>query len=217
MVKRIISLFFVIIVVLSLSACGGNPFEKSKKTYAEINKAYTITRQMGADISDALKNCVYADEEILDEGASYLAKVLCLSEDEIIEGMVYTLVDTSYSEANDETKNEFRQMTGQFFEMVEEDLFTACAMAVSNAYRANGKVDEAQTALDNAKVMIQEMGKKPSDYEYFTDLKKYYEYTSSFFDFCQNLDCMIDEVTYTIDDYRNNAGKYRGDLSLIFE
>ena len=206
---------------ISLVACGSKAFDKSKEAYGEISKAYTIADQMGSDIYEAWRMGIYDDDEILDDGTSYLAKELSLSEEEIIEGIVYTYMsmtsDTTYEEADEETKEEGRNLADSYFTVMEDSLFTACVMAVSNAYKANGKVSEAQTALNNAKSLMQEMSKKYSDYEHYPNLKEYFTNTSSLFDFCQNPDGSFEQIKDTINDYRNEARDYKSDLDYIFE
>ncbi len=219
--KKIFCLLLALVMCMSLVACGNKAFDKSKEAYGEISKAYTIADQMGTDIYEAWRMGIYDDDEILDDGASYLAKELSLSEEEIIEGIVYTYMsmtsDTTYEEADEKTKEEGRKFADSYFTVMEDDLFTACVMAVSNAYKANGKVSEAQTALDNAKALMQEMSKKYSDYEHYPNLKEYFTNTSSLFDFCQNPDGSFEQVKDTINDYRNEARDYKSDLDYIFE
>ena len=90
-------------------------------------------------------------------------------------------------------------------------------MVVSNAYKVNGKVDEAKNALDEAKAQMKELSEKYSDYEHYPNLKGYYTTTSSFFDFCQNPTGSFEQVKDTINDYKNEARDYISDLDYIFE
>lgn len=221
MSKRMVASLLMVCMIFTLTACGNKAFNKSKEAYGEISIAYAIADQMSSDVYEAWRLGIYDKDEILDDGASYLAKELSLSEDEIIEGIVYTMMsitsDTSYEEADDETKKEARELAGSFFSYMKDDLFSVCVMAVSNAYKANGKASEAQAALDNAKVLMQEMSKKYSDYEHYPNLKEYYTNTSSLFDFCQNPEGSFEQVKDTINDYRNEARDYKSDLDYIFE
>ena len=90
-------------------------------------------------------------------------------------------------------------------------------MVVSKAYEANGKTDEAQKALNEAKAQMKELSEKYSDYEHYPNLKGYYTTTSSFFDFCQNPTGSFEQVKDTINDYKNEARDYISDLDYIFE
>ena len=219
--KKIVVLLLLVSMSFSLSACGNKAFDKSKEAYEEISKAYTIAELMGSDIYEAWRMGIYDDDEILDDGASYLAKELSLDEDEITEGIAYTLLsmssDTSYEDADDKKKTEARKMANSFFSYMKDNLFSACVMAVSNSYKANGKAAEAQKALENAKIIMQEISKKYSDYEHYPNLKEYYTTTSSLFEFCQNPDGSFEQVKETINDYRNEARDYKSDLDYIFE
>ena len=100
---------------------------------------------------------------------------------------------------------------------MEDDLFSFCVNSVSAAYKVNGKVEEAQTALDAAKAQMKELSQKYSDYEHYPNLKGYYTTTSSFFDFCNNPTGSFEQVKTTVNDYKNEARDYISDLDYIFE
>ena len=90
-------------------------------------------------------------------------------------------------------------------------------MIVANAYKANGKASEAETALEKAKEQMKTLSEKYSDYEHYPNLKGYYTTTSSFFNFCQNPTGSFEQVKTTINDYKNEARDYMSDLDYIFE
>ena len=92
-----------------------------------------------------------------------------------------------------------------------------CVMVVTGAYQANGKVAEAQNALEEAKTQMKELSEEYSDYEHYPNLKGYYTTTNSFFDFCLNPTGSFEQVKTTINDYRNEARDYMNDLDYIFE
>ena len=219
--KKYICLFLSFFIVFILTSCGNAAYDKSQEAYNEISKAYEISDQMGSDIYEAWRLGIYEDEAILDDGASYLAKELGLSEDEIVEGIVYTYMemvsDIDYETATEEEKEEGRNFADAYFALMEDDLFSACVMAVSNAYKANGKVAEAQTALDNAKALMKDLSSKHADYEHYPNLKGYFTNTSSLFEFCKNPDGSFEQVKDTINDYRNEARDFKSDLDYIFE
>lgn len=90
--KKITSLLLVVVMCLSLVACGGSDkkaFEASKAAYDNIDIAYEITEQFGSDIYEAWRLGIYDKDEILDDGANHLATELSLSADEIRAGAVY--------------------------------------------------------------------------------------------------------------------------------
>lgn len=221
--KRIWITIVAISLVLSLSACdSGNKkaFEVSKVAYDNVDIAYEITDNFGSDIYEAWRLGIYDDEEILDEGTAYLSGELSLSEDELKDGIVYVLLEiigSSWEDATDEEKTKLRSSADSCFTLFEDDLFSFCVMVVTGAYQANGKVTEAQNALEEAKTQMKELSEEYSDYEHYPNLKGYYTTTNSFFDFCLNPTGSFEQVKTTINDYRNEARDYMNDLDYIFE
>ena len=220
--KRIISLCLIVAMCLSLVACGGDKkaFEASKAAYDNIDIAYEITEQFGSDIYEAWRLGIYDKDEILDDGAKHLATELSLSADEIRIGAAYhvaNLLGENWDEMTDDDKDVLISQADSFFEIMEDDLFSFCVMCVAGAYAANGKVEEAQTALNAAKAQMKELSQEYSDYEHYPNLKGYYTTTSSFFDFCNNPTGSFEQVKDTVNDYKNDARDYISDLDYIFE
>lgn len=221
--KRIIALLISAIMCICLSACGGTQkaFEASKSAYDSVDIAYEITEQFGSDLYEAWRMGIYDDDEILEDGVHYLATELSLTEDEIKDGVAYTLNqimgESEWGELEDSAKQSYRNQADLYFTIFEDDLFSYCVMIVTGAYQANGKIAEAQAALDSAKEQMKELSDKYSDYEHYPNLKGYYTTTSSFFDFCQNPTGSFEQVKNTINDYKNEARDYISDLDYIFE
>lgn len=197
----------------------------SAPAYDNIDIAYEITEQFGADIYEAWRLGIYDDDEILKDGVTYLAGELSLSEDELKDGICYALASMfgeEWSEMPEEEKTEIKKMTENsavvFSVMEEEDnLFSFCVNVVVGAYTANGKMEEAQNVLDVAKSQMKELSENYSDYEHYPNLKGYYTTTSSFFDFCQNPTGSFEQVKDTVNNYKNEARDYISDLDYIFE
>ena len=220
--KRIISLFLVIVICFTFTACGKDKkaFEISKAAYDNIDIAYEITEQIGSDIYEAWRLGIYDKDEIVDDGAKHLASELSLSAEEIKAGAAYaavSLIGQDWDELSDDEKDKYAANADEFFSIIKDDLFSFCVMAVSGAYVVNGKMDEAETALAAAKAKMKEMSQEYSDYEHYPSLKGYYTTTSSFFDFCQNPSGSFEQVKDTINDYKNEARDYISDLDYIFE
>lgn len=220
--KKWIALLLVAVMCLSLAACGKDKkaFETSKAAYDNIDIAYEITEQFGSDIYEAWRLGIYDKDEILDDGAKHLAKELSLSEDEIRTGVAYTIataIGEDWDELSEDDKNKYIDNADSFFSVMEDDLFSFCVMAVIGAYTVNGKVEEAQNALDAAKAQMKELSQEYSDYEHYPNLKGYYTTTSSFFDFCNNPTGSFEQVKDTINKYKNEARDYISDLDYIFE
>lgn len=220
--KKLVALFLSLVVCLNLAACGNDKkaFEASKAAYDNIDTAYEITEQYGDDIYEAWRLGIYKKDEILDGGTEYLASELSLSTDEIRTGVAYTvvkLVGKNWDEISEAEKNKYIDTADVFFSAMKDDMFTFCVYAVTHAYTLNGKVEEAQTALDAAKAQMKDLSQKYSDYEHYPNLKGYYTTTSSFFDFCNNPTGSFEQVKDTINKYKNEARDYISDLDYIFE
>lgn len=223
--KKIISVALVMALMLTMSACGNKAFTKSNEAYDNVTTAYNIVDQMGSDLYEAWRLGIYDDDEILSNGVKHLAGELKLSEDELMDGIIYTMTtfssDKDYESLTEEEKDGMKDTLGKngktFFSIFEDDLFQACVWIVTGAYAANGKTAEAQAALDSAKGQMKDLSEKHSDYEHYPSLKGYYTTTSSFFDFCQNPSGSFEQVKNTINDYRNEARDYKSDLDYIFE
>lgn len=221
--KKLTAILLVLAMCVAMTACGGGnkkAFEASKVAYDNIDIAYEITAQFGSDLYEAWRLGIYDDDEILEDGVAYLATELSLSEEELKEGVGYVMAKIAgedWSEMSDEYKTTITENTGILFKMMEDDLFSFCVMVVTGAYTVNGKVEEAQNALDAAKAQMKELSENYSDYEHYPNLKGYYTTTSSFFDFCQNPTGSFEQVKDTINNYKNKARDYISDLDYIFE
>lgn len=221
--KKLTAILLVLAMCIAMTACGGGnkkAFEASKVAYDNIDIAYEITAQFGSDLYEAWRLGIYNDDEILEDGVAYLATELSLSEEELKEGVGYVMAKIAgedWSEMSDEYKTTITENTGILFKMMEDDLFSFCVMVVTGAYTVNGKVEEAQNALDAAKAQMKELSENYSDYEHYPNLKGYYTTTSSFFDFCQNPTGSFEQVKDTINNYKNKARDYISDLDYIFE
>ena len=221
--KKVLALILVVLMCVSMTACGGGnkkAFEASKAAYDNIDIAYEIAEQFGSDVYEAWRLGIYDDDEILEDGVAHLASELSLSKEEIKEGVVYAMADLTgedWSELTEEDKATIKDKADLIFEMMEDNLFEFCVMVVCGSYIANGKVEDAQNALNNAKAQMKELSEKYSDYEHYPNLKGYYTTTSSFFDFCQNPTGSFEQVKDTINDYKNEARDYISDLDYIFE
>lgn len=222
--KKIASLALAGIMVLSLTACGGGKnkkaFEASKAAYDNVNAAYEITADFGSDIYEAWRLGIYDDDEVMSDGCAYLAKELHISEDEIAAGVAYSIAEFSnqeWDELSEEDKDNYISKADYAFKLMEDDLFSWCVTVVSNAYIANGKAEEAQNYLTEAKAQMKDLSENYSDYEHYPALKGYYTTTSSFFDFCQNPTGSFEQLKTTIEDYKTTARDYNADLDYIFE
>lgn len=216
--KKLLALLLVMVMCFSLTACGGNKkaFEASKAAYDSINEAYAIVEKMGSDIYEAWRLGIYEDDELFDTGVKHLATEVSLSEDELLAGMLYYLEDELGEDFSDGITV---SNSGGIFEIFDDldMLFTFCVNIVVDAYKVNGKLDEAQAALDTAKGRMKELSEKYSDYEHYPNLKGFYTTTTAYFSFCQNPTGSFEQLKDTVNEYRKEARDYINDLNYVFE
>lgn len=243
--KKIVALLLVVAIGVSLCACGliggekevtlsseemamsvassktAEAFEKSKLAYDKVGVAYEITTEFSGDLYEAWRLGIYEEEEILDNGCAYLADELdYLTEDELRYGVAWasvSIIGENWDELSDSDKQIYLDKADYIFTIMEDSLFSFCVDVVVGAYTVNGKIAEAELALEEAKVLMKELSAEYSDYEHYPNLKGYYTTTKSFFDFCSNPDGSFEQVKDTINDYRNEARDYVSDLDYIFE
>lgn len=229
--KKILLFFLITVLCVSLCGCGGietllkfqdtEAFEKSKSAYDSICIAYEITAQFSSDVYEAWRLGIYDVDEICDGGAEYLASELYLSEKQLCTGIAYYVTTEIIGDDWDKLSANDRQNlidnADVFLFYMEEDMFSHCVNSVIYSYQTSGKTDEAQSALDEAKMLMKELSEDYSDYEHYPNLKGYYTTTKSFFEFCCDPEGSFEQVKDTINDYRNEARDYISDLDYIFE
>lgn len=226
--KKITAIFLILVMCVTMAACGGSnkkAFEESKIAYDNIDIAYKISEQFSQDIYEAWRLGIYDKDEILKDGVAHLATRLSLNEDELKEGLVYTIADLTgenWSEISDETKASFTDDTAATIYVLESimnqgDFYGLCVKVVTSSYIANGKVEEAQNALKTAKTQMKKLSENYSDYEYYPNLKGYFTTTSALFDFCQNPTGSFQQLNDTLNNYMKEARDYINDLNYIFE
>lgn len=218
--KRWIAVILALVVVLGLVGCGGSAkepepttipeptltpsemaFNASAEAFGYVDAAYQMTEQFGSDIYEAWRIGINEKDKV---SISYFADKLHLTKEEI-------------SAAIDDLAGEG---TGDYYFTYYKNngsLFSACVWMVSKAYELNGKTDEIESTLNKAKALMKDMSAKYSDYEHYPNLKGYYTTTNAFFEFCKEPTGSFEQVKDTINNYRNDARKYRNELAYIFE
>ena len=220
--KKVIAIVLALVICVTLTGCGGNKkaFNESKVAYEYIDVAYEITEEFGDMLYEAWRLGIYNQNEIIINGIEYLAEELSLSKEDVENGLGYAYADImgdDWLTMTDEEKSRIKYIENSLFSIYKNDLFSFCVMIIRGVYIVNGKTEEAQRALDNAKAQMKKLSKDYSDYEHYPNLKGYYTTTSSFFDFCQNPTGSFEQIKTTINDYKNEARDYISDLDYIFE
>ena len=225
--KRIFAFLSIVPLILSLTACsfGGiktkKAFETSKEAYNNIEAAYEIIDAMDHDIYEAWRAGIYDDDEIESGGVSSLAKKLSLSESDLKKGLTKAIMGNDYDTQSAEDIQYIEDNLDILLKVCDDkmgiSLFTLCVNGVVEAYKLNGKADEAQKNLETAKGLMKTLSNDYSDYEHYPALKDFYTTTSSYYDFCVNPTGTFEQLKSTLEDYRNKERDYKSNLDYIFE
>ena len=234
--KKLLLILLALAMCVSLCACGWiagttetptkTAFDISKEAYDKVLSAYEITELFSSDIYEAWRLGIYEDDSIISQGNKYLAGELNLSEAELDAGLARVVAfleyDKEWDELTDSEKNNCKNKCFEFgdtalYSIMKDELFTMCTMVVAKAYEANGKSEEAEAALNDAKALMKQLSEKHSDYEHYPNLKGFYTTTSSFFNFCKEPSGSFEQVIDTLNDYRKEARDFKSDLDYIFE
>ncbi len=221
-------------------------YELSKEAYDNINTAYDIIENLGDDIYQAGREGALYKKDVINGGTEYLSKHLKLTEEELAEGIAFLIVGSlGLSEELEEDSvaqiEDFKQISDKMYEIWEnaseedkelwrtnadlmvitmgsKDSFqSTCSYFVICSYAVNNQISDAKTALDNAKAILKQLSNEYSDYEYYASLKDYYTTTSAFYDLCLTLPGNIEQFGTTVNEYRNDARKYRNEIEFVFE
>ena len=199
-------------------------FVLASEAYDNVESAYSITEKMGSDIYEAWRVGIY-DADDKDFGLGHLADELSLSLSDIRVGFSAWLYELLYDEkwetvSNDKKETCIKQADDTFISFTDyfsDDVFSTCVDIVVRAYIENGQVADAQKHLEQAKAQMKYMSEKYADYEHYPNLKGYYTTTNAFFEFCKDPTGSFEQLKNTVNDYKNDARKYRNELSYIFE
>ena len=198
-------------------------FDLSKQAYEKVSEAYDIIELLGEDIYEAWRLGVYESKDVLKKGTELLAKETHLSQEEVADGAIYTMMSSLASEPfhmdnlDEASLQALRETIDASFLLFSGDLLTFCVGAVRDAYRVNGSLDTVDMALEEAKSCMKELSEKYADYEYYPSLKEFYTTANAFYDYCKIPTGSFQQAIDTINDYKNDARKFRNDLDYIFK
>lgn len=200
-------------------------FELSKFAYQNVNSSYEHTQALGSDLQNALYVAIYRNSAVKNNNIleNLSAECLYLSEDEIKTGLAYALAKYKYSENWDDLSSEEKET---YFEIAEKytfddesigenTLYITC-WTIIHAHELNGNFDVAKNGLDTAKVQMQELSEKYSDYEHFPNLKGFYTTASSYLDAIGSFSMSFNAYKELRQQYEKEARDYINDLDFIF-
>lgn len=195
-------------------------FELSKQAFDQISNAYEIASNFSDDVYESWRLAIYNSDDILENGTAYLAKNLHISENDLIDGLAYTVADltgsTEYAEVAENGYDLYSEYSYAIFQLLKSSLFTVCVRVTTNAYILNGESEKAENALNEATSLMKELNEKYSDYEYYPKLKELLTQVSALLDFCNNPEGSFEQVKDTINNYKNGIRDLTNDLNYIF-
>ena len=195
-------------------------FELSKEAYNEITHAYSIIQKFGADLYEAWHLGATQPVNVQTMGIAFLGNDLNLSKDELKGGLGYFqayIEDKNWDELSEAEKENYINSGDAFLKGVSNsNVLQTSIYAIPFSYIVNGKTEEAQTALSNAKNIMRELSENYSDYEHYPNLKGYYTTVISYFELCQKPKGTFVMLETTINDYMNDIRNYSSDLDFVF-
>ena len=195
-------------------------FDLSKEAYDEITYAYSIIYEFGSDVYEAWHLGATQPRNVQTMGIAFLGNDLFLSEDELKGGLGYFqayIEDKNWDELTEAERKEYINTGDSFLKGVSNaNVLQTSIYAIPFSYIVNGKTEEAQTALNNAKNIMRELSENYSDYEHYPNLKGYYTTAASYFEFCQKPKGTFVMLETTINDYMNDIRDYSSDLDFVF-
>ncbi len=201
------TIVLVLVLIFSFASCtstGTNTqvaFTSAQTTYNNLISAYEKIDAIGSDIYEAWRIGVYETPSI-----SNLDEELNLSYEELSTA-AKSLADGSYMYSVDSV----------FYLFGDVSKFSICVELVEEAYKLKGTYEEIDNLLDSAKSEMKTMSEQYSDYEHYDNLKKMYSIVDSYAEFCKEPTGSFDQLTATINDYRNDIRDLESDLGYIFE
>lgn len=192
-------------------------FELSKGAYHNIKSAYDILTGFAVDYYEVSRAGIFESDRVREEGVKFLATFLRnISEEDLRKGLI-----------QDATKRRDAGGKGMTDELVNnpdiylsrsknEYLWSICPFSVIAAYEINGKKDEAEALLNEAKVQMKELSEKYSDYEHYPNLKGLFSTINSYLDTCFYQVHSFEQFGELYKEYEKEASDYIADLDFIF-
>ena len=145
-------------------------------------------------------NCTGLNREDVENALSIIGRA---QNDALIRDYNLDLIDEDYT-ALDMGANEL-------------DDINISLLIVQSILAEDGKYEEIENKLAEAKELMKQMTEEYDDYTKYTNLKKYYSEVSSYFEFVGAPTGSFAQLKTTIDNYETNIRTYKNDLSFIFE
>lgn len=235
MMKKIISIFTVLVMCLSICACSNQKSAQSeqmaKEAYDLLVEAYTKTDEIGGAIYGVWAKNVGSSAKIKKDPLGTLLPETKLSKDELKSGILFATGEVADpSKTKDDMIAMFRNATEEEKSAIEEledeklgavfaiasDMPQFCVLCVQDAYYINGGIEFAQSSLESAKLIIKEVENSNANPKGMEAIKNIYVATSSYLDFCLNTKGSLVQASDTINGYRTTVKTAMSELELIY-
>lgn len=200
-------------------------FEVSKIAYENITAAYDIVYEFASDLTDVWWAVVYDRNKLIDTNTlnALLSESSYLDENSLKLGIAYVMAKNmdrkNWDELSDREKDEYIIAAGEFdgdgFSLFE-NCMNFSLHSIRNAYKLNGRVEEAQGYLEVAKRQMQELSGKYNDYEHYPALKGYYTMAGAYLDACLEARQSFEGFSDVRTQYEKEARDYINDLDFVF-
>lgn len=220
-------MLLAVVICLSLCSCGSEKkaFEVSKIAYENITAAYNIAHEFASDLNGVWWAVVYDRDNLINTNTlnALMSELSYLDEDSLKLGIAYVMAKNmdgkNWDELSDNEKEEYITAATEF-EGEGFSLFDNCMNfslhSIRNAYKLNGRVEEAREYLEVAKHQMQELSGKYNDYEHYPALKDYYTTAGAYLDACLEARQSFETFSDVRAQYEKEARDYINDLDFIF-
>ncbi|MEE0109267.1 MAG: hypothetical protein UEP57_00020 [Oscillospiraceae bacterium] len=225
--KRFMALLLAVVICFSITGCSSDKkaFEVSKIAYDNIKAAYDIAYEFASDLAGVWWAVVYDRDNLLDTNTlnALMSELSYLDEESLKLGIAYVMAKNmdgkNWDELSDNEKEEYITSASKF-EGEGFSLFDNCMNfslhSIRNAYKLNGRVEEARNYLEVAKTQMQELSGKYNDYEHYPALKGFYTMAGAYLDACLEARQSFESFSDARAEYEKEARDYINDLDFVF-
>lgn len=221
--KRRASLILILAMCFCLCACGGGPEEAGEIAYENVKEVAELVDQLAVDVYEAWEiGCNY---ELADWGIEDLAinSSLSLGIDDLTNGAAYYLAsimeDDDWDDLSEDDQKHYINLADLVFsymDWMDRSFAYGLADIAVYAYVMNGKLDEIEDNLKEAKKQLKKLSDEYPDYEPFDELKTYYVTVNTFLDFISEHNASGQELRSTIWNYKNDISNCEAELEYAF-
>lgn len=211
--------------------------EKGEQIYTLLTDAYNKVDEIGGAVYGVWAENVSSVEKkkMKEDPLGVLLPKTSLSKRDLKLGMICAISELFARESNGQTKEETLDIIHNGTEEEIEKLLNSisddnmgkmlllvtdtapfCIFSVQDAYYLNGGIEFAQKTLESAKEAIKEAADMDVQPEGLESLKNIYVATSSYLDFCLNVDGSLLQASDKINGFTTTVKTAMAELELIY-